>query len=61
LGLAADRSLKIGELVAEVTEEIEVLEEENIIDEEKSDDLENQLKKVEREGDRGVHAGLRGG
>lgn len=51
LGVGAKRSLEIGALVGEISEEIEVLEEEQILEEEKSDDLQNQLKKLEHDAD----------
>jgi hypothetical protein len=51
LGFGADRTLEIGSLVGEINEELEVLEEEQILEEKKSNDLQNQLKKLEHDAD----------
>ena len=49
LGFAGKNNMEIGQLVGELSEEIEVLEEENILDEEKANDLEQQLDRLNKE------------
>lgn len=51
LGLQARNSLEIGELVGEINEEIELLEEEQLIDDERAEDLQEQLDRLERDAD----------
>ena len=49
LGIGAKKNLEIGQLVGEISEEIEVLEEENILEEDKANDLEDQLDRLEKD------------
>lgn len=49
LGYVAKNKLEVGHLIDEISEEIGVLEEEEILEEEKATDLQEQLNKLEKE------------
>lgn len=49
LGIGVVKGLEIGDLIGEISEEIQVLEEEKILDEDKAIDLQEKLDRLERE------------
>ncbi len=49
LGIGTDRNLEIGSLIGEIDEEIQALEEEEILDEDRADDLQEQLNRLGKE------------
>jgi hypothetical protein len=49
LGIGLNRNLEIGGLVGEISEEIGVLEEEEILDEDRAEDLQEQLNRLEKD------------